>query len=269
MGEQTYTFRDPSFNIDRSPYFTLLIQVNKDSFSYAITNGTELIAAGLNLNISELENPIAFADVLTATYKNTIVGLPADGFTLVPAQLFSKDQITNYARLLNVKPNERVLAQELDKNNFIIYKTDENTIASVQKFGLNNFVYLDKGWITAVAQSEPSNQDIYIQAENSKANILYFKDGNIRFYNSFACNNTDDLIYYTSLVVDEIDLDANAIEIKLSSSSSADKYQTQLARFFKNVVTFDPQILELPSEIASQHILTLAALSLCGSSEEL
>ena len=265
MGEQTYTFRDPSFNIDRSPYFTLLIQVNKDSFSYAVINDKQLIASGSNLNLSELENPIELMDVLTASYKNTIIGLPSDGFTLVPTQLFNKDQVTNYARLLNVQSNEKVLAQELDKNNFIIYKTDKNAIAAIQNFGINNLVYWGKGWLTAVAQSEPSNHDIYVQTENSRANILYFKDGSIRFYNSFEYKNADDLIYYTSLVIEELGLNPDNIELKLSSE---DKNQTQLARFFKNVVRFDPRILELPSGIGSQNILTLAALSLCESSAE-
>jgi hypothetical protein len=269
MGEQTYTFRDPSFNIDRSTYYTLLIQINKDSFSYAIINDKQLIASGADLKLAELENPTALADVFTATYKNTVVGLTANVFTLVPAQLFSKDQIANFAHLLNVKTNERVLAQELDKKNFIIYKTDEKIIAAVQKFGLNNIVYLGKGWITAAAQSDPSNHDIYLHAENGSAAFLYFKGGDIRFYNSFEYQTEDDLTYYASLVVDELGLNAHDVELKLSSNSiSKEKYSARLAQFFKDIVLFDPQILELPTAVNAQQILTLAALSLCGSSEE-
>jgi hypothetical protein len=269
MGEQTYSFRNPSFNIDRSTYYTLLIQVSKDSFSYAIINDKQLIASGADLKLAELETPTKLADVLTATYKNTVVGLTTEVFTLVPAQLFSKDQIANYAHLLNVKANELVLAQELDKKNFIIYKTDERTIAAVQKFGLNNVVYSGKGWITAAAQNDPSNHNIYLHAENGSAAFLYFKDGDIRFYNSFKYQTEDDLAYYASLVVAELGLNAHDVELKLSSNStSEEKYNARLVQFFKDIVLFDPQILELPTAVNAQQILTLAALSLCGSSEE-
>jgi hypothetical protein len=268
MGEQTYTFSDPSFNIDRSSYYTLLIQVNKDSFSYAVTNDKQLIASGLNLNLAELENLQELTDVLTATYKNTVVGLAADGFMLVPAQLFSKDQIANYAHLLNVKTNEKVLAQELDNKNYIIYKTSEKTITSAQRFGLNNVVYLGKGLINAVAQSDPTDHDIYLHVENGNAAFLYFKNGNIRFYNSFEYQTEDDLVYYASLVAEELGLSTNDVELKLSTDPSfEERHMARLTQFFKDVVLFDPQLLELPEGTNSQQIITLAALSLCASSE--
>ncbi len=98
---------------------------------------------------------------------------------------------------------------------------------------------------------------------------MYFKDGDIRFYNSFEYQTADDLTYYASLVIDELGLNAHDVELKLSSNSaSEEKDNARLAQFFKDIVLFDPQILELPTAVNAQQILTLAALSLCGSSEE-
>jgi hypothetical protein len=270
MSEQIYTFRDPSFNLNQAYYYTLLIQIDAMSFSYAITYKKQLIAWDTNCNLAELSDPQELADELTATYKKVVIGLPANGFTLVPAPLFSKNQIANYARLLDVKADERVLAQALDKQNYIIYKADEKVVSAVQRFDISNVVYISKGWITAAAQDNPSNQDLYLLAENGKADFLYFKNGEIRFYNNFEYQNEDDLTYYTSFVVEELGLYAANIHLKLSGAIKPDdKFSLRLAEFFPHVTFFNPELLQLPEQITSQQILTLAALSLCGSSEAL
>jgi hypothetical protein len=270
MSEQIYTFRDPSFNINQAYYYTLLIQIDGGSFSYAITYKKQVIAWDTNCNLAELTDPQELAEELTATYKKVVIGLPSDGFTLVPAPIFSKKQIANYARLLDVKPDERVLAQKLDDANYIIYKVDEKIVSAVQKFDLNNTVYINKGWITAAAQNNPTSQDLYLHTENGKAEFLYFKNGAIRFYNNFDFKSEDDLAYFASFVVEELGLYANNIHLKLSGNiKPEDKYSLRLATFFSNVTFFNPQLLELPEQIAPQQVLTLAALSLCGSLEVL
>lgn len=270
MSEQIYTFRDPSFNLNQAYYYTLLMQIDAVSFTYAITYKKQLLAWDVNCSLSELTDPQELYEQLTATYKKIVIGLPSTGFTLLPAPLFTKERIPQYARLLDVKPNERVLAQLLDDENYIIYKVDEKIIEAIQKFDLDNTVYLNKGWITAVAQNNPQNNDLYLHTENGKAEFLYFKDGKIRFYNNFDFTTEDDLAYYATFVTEELDLYAHKVRLKLSGNMKPeDKFSLRLADFFPQVVFFNPELLELPDDIPSQQILTLAALSLCGSSEVL
>jgi hypothetical protein len=268
MSEQIYTFRNPSFNINQAYYYTLLIQISSGSFSYAITYKEQLLAWDTNCNLAELSEPQELSDELNATYKKVVVGLPAHGFSLIPAPIFAQDQIVNYARLLDVKPEERVLAQALDRDNFIIYKVDEKIITAVQRFDLNNAVFGNKGWITAAAQTNPGNQDIYLHAENGRAEFLNFNKGNIRFYNNFDYKNEEDLAYYAALVVKELGILTQNVHLRLSGNiKPEDRYSLRLAEFFQHVTFFRPQLLALPEQISGQQILTLAALSLCGSLE--
>ncbi|MES2808280.1 MAG: DUF3822 family protein [Bacteroidota bacterium] len=270
MSEQIYTFRDPSFNINQAYYYTLLMQISGGYFSYGITYKKQLIAWDTNCNLAELSNPQELAEELNATYKKVVVGLPSDGFTLIPSALFVKDQVANYARLLDVRPEDRVLAQSLDSKNFIIYKVNEKIISDVQRFDLNNAVYSNKGWIAAAAQSNPNSQDIYLHAENGKAEFLNFKNGGIRYYNNFEYKNEQDLAYYASFVLEELGVYAHNVHLKLSGSiKPEDKYSSRLADFFQHVTFFNPQLLEVPEQINPAQILTLAALSLCGSLEVL
>jgi hypothetical protein len=270
MSEQIYTFRDPSFNINQAYYYTLLIQISGGYFSYAITYKKQLLAWDTNCNLAELSNPQELAEELNATYKKVVVGLPSDGFTLIPAPLFIKNQVANYARLLDVKAEERVLAQVLDNKNYIIYKVDDKIVSAVKRFDLNNAVYGNKGWIAAAAQNNPSSQDIYLHTENGRAEFLNFKNGSIRFYNNFDYKNEEDLAYYASFVIEELGIPAQNVHFKLSGSlKPEDKYSNRLAEFFQHVTFFNPQLLDVPEQISQAQILTLAALSLCGSSEVL
>jgi hypothetical protein len=269
MAEQIYTYQDPLFNLNQAYYYSLLIQVDAASFSYAITYKKQLMVLRTNCSLTELTDPQEMAELFDANYKKIVVGLPANGFTLIPSAIFNKEHIAGYARLLDVKPAEKVLAQQLDDDNHIIYKVDESVITAVHKFDLDNTVYLNQGWITAVTQNNPQNTDLYLYTENGKAAFLYFNDGKIRFYNTFEFKSEDDLAYYASLVAQELDLAPNHIYLKLSGNIEPnDSYGRRLSSFFPDVVLNDLQILELPAEIPSQQIMTLAALSLCGSSEE-
>jgi len=268
MSEQIYSFRDPSFNPHQAYYYTLLIQVDAKSFSYAIVYDNDVLAWGANCNLAELTNPQQLAEELEATYKKVVIGLSSSVFTLVPDVLFSKDQVANYARLLDVKADERVLAQSLDHQNHIIYKTDEKIIAAIQRFDLQNVVYLGKGWISAAALNNPGAEDLYLHTENGKAEFLYFKNDNIRFYNKFDYETEGDLGYYAAFVCEELGLAPTDVQLKISGTLKPDdKFITSLSRFFPNINLFNPHLLNVPAQIDPQQILTLAALSLCASSE--
>ena len=267
MSEQN-TFRDLSFDLNRSAYYKLLLQIDSNSFSYAITYEKELVALGTDYGLSELSDPQDLAEELAVNYKEIIIGIKGNGFTLVPAPLFSEDQIANYALLLDVKANEKVFAKRLDEKNFIIYKVDEKRVAAVQHFGLDKIVYSGKGLITAIAQASPLNNQLYLYAENGKVEFLYFKDNSIRFYNSFEFTDENDIAYFAAFVSEELGLSPNQVNLKLSGSvASEEKYSILLSKFFESVSLFDPQILELPGHIDSKQILNLAALTLCGSLE--
>jgi hypothetical protein len=269
MSEQIYTYRNPSFNPNQAHNYTLLMEIDAVTFSYAITYGNQLLAWDTDCELTELSRPDKQADVLSANYKKVVIGLPANGFTLIPAPLFNAKHVANYARFLDVKPDERVLAQMLDDQNFIIYKVDEKIVTLAQKYNLDNTVYLNKGWITAIARENPRDNDVYLHAENGKAEFLAFNEGKLRFYNCFEFRSEGDLGYFTAFVANELNIHPLAVHLKISGSiQPGDKYSTLLADFFPEIAFISPQILELPEQISPQQILTLAALSLCGSSEE-
>ena len=67
-----------------------------------------------NLDLSELSQPSDGNKMLSAEYREHIVGIPYTGFTIVPASLFNADKVADFARFLDVKRDEKVFSQPLD-----------------------------------------------------------------------------------------------------------------------------------------------------------
>ncbi|MEZ2334275.1 DUF3822 family protein [Mucilaginibacter sp. RCC_168] len=268
MSEYNYNYHDDNFSLDEAERYNLLIQINKATFSYAITDQDKLVACADMHPLDELTNPQELLDLLSAKYKQVVVGLPANGFTLVPQSLFSPDHITDFARFLDVNSSEKISAQPLDSSNIIIYKTDSAIINAAEEFGLRNSVFSSKGWITAIAGNNPADHDLYLNLNGSQVEIVTFNHNKLRFYNLFEFQNNDELAYFVALTVNELDLQPTDTHIYLNGDiDTGDKSISHLADFFGQVELNQLQVVQIPAEIPAHQILSLAALSLCASSE--
>ena len=262
-------YRENDLNLEQSANNTLLIQVSSDSFSYAVTGDNRLLAISENVNINELTNPSEENGLLSANYKQCIIGLPQNGFTFIPVSLFKSDLIANFAHFLDVREDEKVFSQPFDSENQVIYKVDGSMLTALaERFDLRNPVFSAKGWIMALAANNPTDHELYINIDKAKVELLNFKANQLRFYNSFEFLNEDELAYFTSLVIDELQLQPQDITLVLSGDiDTGDKNFNRLMEFFRRVNLSNLRILDLPEQISSHTILKLTALSLCGSSE--
>ncbi|AYL94983.1 DUF3822 family protein [Mucilaginibacter celer] len=268
MSEHNYTYHDDSFSLDKTESYTLLIQVEANTFSYAISNNGHLIAWAENHPLDELSDPQELLDLLSARYHHVIIGLPAQNFTLVPTDLATAERLPNIARFLDVKADNRVLAQVLDEENIIVYKTPATAVNAAEDFGLRNTVFTSKGWLTAIAQNNPGNNNLYLNVENNKVEICHFALGKLRFYNAFDFTGDDELVYFAVLVAGELNLDARYTSLYISGDiDENDSKLTRLAEFFRKAEVNTLQVLQLPKEIVPHRVLSIAALSLCASSE--
>jgi hypothetical protein len=222
-----------------------------------------------NLDFNELIEPLDGNQMLAAEYSEHIVGIPYTGFTIVPASLFNSEKVADFARFLDVKRDEKVFSQSLDADNQVIFKADNAIINLVaEKFDINSIVFAPKGWIKFTAANNPADNQIYLNVEGSKAGFLNFKEGKLRFYNSFEFEVPDELAYFATLVAGELQLQPGDVTLVLSGEIIPDDENgVRLDRFFGKVELNTMSSLSLPERTASHDILTLTALSLCGSSE--
>jgi hypothetical protein len=270
MSNNDNNYNDNSFNLNQAYSYILLLQVEFSSFSYAVIHNNRLLTSAQNCDIDELAHPKQLSGLLSATYKKVIIGLPANGLTLLPKSLFSEEHVADFARFLDVKANEKVFAQILDDHNMIIYKTNADLVAAVEKFNLQNTVYTAEGWIKAISKSGAPNNKLYLEIGNNIVQFVYFSEEKLRFYNTFEFTNEDELVYFTSFVCEELNLKPHYTVLVLSGDVDAgDNNMNRLANFYPKIEINSLKVLELPGQISSHKFLALAALSLCGSSEAL
>ena len=266
MNQQIHTYRDSTLNMAEADNYTLLVQVNPDSFAYAIVEDKLLLACETNCSLNELTDPKQLDERLTAEYKNTVITLPAKAFVLIPVSLFNADNIAEYARLLDVKDGEKVIAQQLDAQNYVVYKVDEQLLNRVTNYDIKNVAFAPKGWMHAIDRSEPSVTDLFLNINGNQVEFAYYKKNRLRFYNKFEFTSIEDLIYYAVFVSDELELKQNSTALIISGNVNEEyELYTRLSEYFQVVMINDIRVLDLPANIPSNQILSLSALSLCAS----
>ena len=266
MTQQIHTYRDSTLNMAEADNYTLLVQVNMESFGYAIVDDKLLLACETNCNLSELAEPKNLYDRLTADYKKTVITLPANAFVLIPISLFDANSVSQYARLLDVKEDEQVIAQVLDHQNYVIYKVYERLYNTITNYGIKNMVFAPKGWMYAIDRSEPSDTDLFLNISGNQVEFAYYKNNRLRFYNKFEFNTTEDLIYFTIFVTDELELNQQSTALIISGGIDEEyELYKRLSEYFAVVMINDIGVLDLPASIPSYQILSLSALSLCAS----
>ena len=270
MSEQTFTYRDNELNLDEAYYYALLVKVEGNTFSYAITYKSKLMAYEESCPLHELTNPLQLQELLGAGYNKTVIGLPATGFSLIPTAIFNREHLTELAHLLDVKEHEKVLAQVLDENNYIVYKVENKLLEGLSKYDFKNITFGGKGLIKALYKSNPLNNQLFINLETNKVELVYFKDYKVRFYNSFEYNNANDVAYYAVMVAKELELQPVAVELIISGKTTADdEIQTALSGFFTSIMQNVIHPLDIPEQLAAHQLLSLTSLSLCELSEAL
>jgi len=269
MSNNIYNYRDSNLNLYQvNSNYTLLLHICTTSFSYAIVYQNKLMAWAKDCEMELLADPGEEHELLGYNYKNVVVGLHSGGFTLIPSVLFSDDKIADFGRYLDIKKDDKVLAQTLDDENYIVYKVSEKIEHAAEIYEPTSSVFENKGWINAIANTNLPAQNIYININSVRADILYFANGKVRFYNRFEFNSPDELAYYAVYVARELKLEPNSLTLVVSGDIGiTDKNAARLADFFNSVEQNETTVLTLPAEVKSHQILALSALSLCVSSE--
>ncbi|MBE9586821.1 DUF3822 family protein [Mucilaginibacter sp. JRF] len=265
MNEPTFNYHDEAFGLDAAADYTLLVQLHSNSFTYAVTAGDKLLVCESGHPLDELSAPEELTDLLEADYKQLVIGLPATGFSLIPARVYNEASVADYARLLNVLPTESTFTQKLDTENYIVYKADTRIADLAKKrFGLEYTVFNAKGWVKAIGANAPADDTLYINLLDGRIELLYYRYGKVRYYNSFEYTGDNDAIYFAALAAKAINMEPADVRLVLSGAiESDDELIAAALQYFKTVELNTISTTTLPREIEAQQILSLTALSLC------
>nr|WP_067062692.1 DUF3822 family protein [Mucilaginibacter sp. L294] len=269
MSDNRHHYTSDDLSLTQAHSYTLLLQVDANSFNYAVLSGKQLLAWGENYSLDELRDPQQLRDILTANYQQVIAGLASTGFTLLPQSLFDSNRIADVARLLDVSNTEKVNAEALDSQNVIIYKVDEVLTYAIKDLDNQKATFTDTGWVKAIAANHPLSNNVYLNIGNDVVSVVNFNNSKLRFYNNFAFKNHEELAYFCALVTTELEIKPEDAKLIISGDiNNSDRYFTFLKDFFGEVELNNIRLLTLSDKVTPHKILSLSALSLCASSEE-
>ena len=267
MNDTLYHYIDPGFSHTEVGNYTLLLLLSSDNFSLAVMHKQKLMVWRKTAPLAEFTQPGEVQEVLGFAYHEVLSGLLSPHFTLVPQALFDQDGISHVARYLDVNPTDSVFAQPLDADNQVVFKTSEALTIAAAKYDLDKCLFGAAGWIQAVAANQPSAYHLYLNLNETRFEVAYFKQGKLHLYNTFEFTHEDELAYYTVFVSQQLKLDMSTVTVVLSGNIAAgdNRYHTILGDIFKAVELNTITVATIPHSLPKHQLLALTALQLCAS----
>jgi hypothetical protein len=259
MSEYSFTYRNDNYSPERAKNATLFVKAGKTAISFLIEQDGQLMAWKDNCPLSELADNGELNTLLTAPYKRVVTGLAPDALTLVPSELYQPEHIADYARYLDIQPEEKVFVAKLNGENQLVYKTSA-TDALAAKFDIEKSVPADRGWIATVAKNEPSNYAIYADIADGQVSLVNFNGGKVRLYNCFKAQSAEDVLYYCLFAANQLDMKPDYTSLIISGHTAGGDLE-KLGEFFRLVKYNDLKVLEVPYGVPSHQLLSLVALA--------
>lgn len=261
MSEYSFTYRNDSFSLSQAAESVLYVEAGKSGIALLIARNGNLMAWKDKIALADLAADSNLANVLTAPFKSTIIGLVPELLTLIPNELFDIESTADYARVLDVHAEDRVFAGKLDNENHIVYKVDHTvTNALASRFSLQNTVPLYRGWLTENGKGEPGNSSLYLDITEEQLAIANYNGGKLRFFNTFKASDVNDILYYCIFVVDQLDMKPDYTTLMISGNCPAGDFQ-RLGEFFQVVKYNELRVVDVPMGVPPHQLLTLSALS--------
>lgn len=266
MANPSKLYFSDDFSPEKAKYYTLLLQIRPTDFSFAVVFQDALLAWGKYYPLAELADPKEIGEFLLHQYRKVVLAIAPEVFTIVPTALYKDDLMINYARFLDVEPGEKVYKEALDDENIVFYKDGDALISILtRRYKYHRITFYHKGLIKAISDTEPTLQNLYLDIQHQRVNILYFKGNKLRFINGYNYVTDNELVYFTGLVTNELHLHQNNLRLIISGDITvSDKGIATLAEYFSRVEINKQQPLEkLPADIEPHQVLSITALLLC------
>lgn len=236
-------YSDPGFNAAFTTDFQLVVVLNQNTFSYAVRHAATqtLVRISTGHPLTELFEPNDQFEAFTSSYQKVIFAAETNSFCLVPEAIFTPDNLPDFAAFLLVKEADTILTDEVENGqNKVIFTFPEELFRKIEnQFPTSKIEFAPKSWIKTVIQARLYGQNLYLFLDENQLRVLLPDQENIRFYNQFSCSTTDELVYFTALVAEQLMFKPEETTLVVCGRVEEESEQVlRLRQFFKEVVLF-------------------------------
>ncbi len=225
--------------------YNLSIRMQPDGLFYSVYDPVEGKYIGFEAvvlaGVSEIYNYISGHPFLNKLFNKKISLFPAYKFTLIPTPLFIEGKENEYIDFAHlITPNEVVGAINLNSANAkMIYAADHSWIQIIEDHFNESIRYpMTAAFIDLVLLKYRTSRTsgMFINIYEQNFDLLLIENGKLKYCNNFNYKSDEDLIYYTIFVVDQLNVNAEKIDVKLMGSINEKSGMLKLLRkYIRNV----------------------------------
>ncbi|MEX2380430.1 MAG: DUF3822 family protein [Vicingaceae bacterium] len=154
-------------------------------------------------------------------YQKVIVGIIEPIFTLIPTSLFTSQSALSYLKLNQELIDEEQLSihenaiQSLDSTLVFAYPKRIHQLLSQQFAGFQLLHYGSPLLELSGLELSPQSENFKLHIQYDHFEVIYAKNGKLRFFNRFNYQTVEDLIYYLLYVMEQLQLDREKIAVEV------------------------------------------------------
>lgn len=240
---------DRIFNEASCDKYYLSVRIRPDGLFYSIFDPAEVKYIGfesvLLAGASEIYRYISEHPFLTRKFSKKACIFPGPGYTIIPSALFIEGKEEEYYNFTHQKSVQEVISVcgLISDEAKMIYASD---IASSQiiKDHFNDAhqypaaaAFID----TIILKYKTSRTSgIFINIYEENFDLLILEEGKLKYCNNFNFKSEEDLVYYTIFVIDQLNINAETIDVRLSGAISEKSPINKLLRkYIRSVELFN------------------------------
>lgn len=251
---------DRIFDKASSEKYNLSIRLQPDGLLFSVHDPSNQKYIGFEsvmlAGAPEIYEFIGKSELLTREFRETVCITPASKYTIVPGALFVADKSSEYFAFVHQLENgEEITTTKLFFDEAeLIYATDMAYIQIIRDYFPNSKAL--PGVAAFVNYILPRYRNIrssaiFLNLYSDNFDMLLLSDGRMQFCNNFNVKTVEDLVYYTIFVIDQLKVNPEKVELKLSGNIPS---QTELLKLLRKYIkTVD--LLDNESEIQLSYAL--------------
>ncbi|HEY0055967.1 MAG TPA: DUF3822 family protein [Pedobacter sp.] len=269
--------KDDRFDTARSREMQLLVRVAPKRISYAIINEKEnrllvLYDSPTSVNIEDtLYDLTTEYEYLRSTFSRIKVSVQTTGFTLIPIQYYTINDLEAYEQVLHAHEETKTFINA-------VFHGSVNCVSALEMATIAPLIGAFAE-VKLLSQAEPLIEgSSKLDGINTHKLVLQFNEESFEaflgtadkllFYNLFAIENADDFNYFLLNVLQQFDVEPAEISVTLCGYiDSGDANYRRIEKYFSDIqfadstilTTFSPAFEQLPKH----QYYSLLSLILC------
>ena len=278
-----FSITDDSFDYHITTSYFLSIRIAPDGFSFCTLDPViNKFIQIQHIQFDKNESIIAQAEEcfekygkLNLPYKRTLILVPSIQSTLVPSAIYQEEEKDTWLTFTNnvEKEKQTIVSTKIKLADAIHLFKIENGIKELmeKQFQDPRFIHPHSPIIESNLSTNLTDGDnklLFLNIESNYVDILVFGNNNLQLCNTFSIKSSNDFIYFTLFVFEQMKLSTSNVSVIVSGRHpNFEEMLNHLRKYIKNV-----QSAKLPHQFQYSHLFkdvdppayhTLLNLSTC------